>query len=324
MPKRPKSGLSPAAERFLKAFIAPSSKLIRGAATDRPPKTALRAVARDVDHAAIELGSDGFTAFFEELLALIRSEAAAGSLPPITVPEPTNDIETAVCAHFDHLEQRLPLATIIMIGGLGFGRPRQIESMYNTIRLSASVNRARGERKLELLRPFAWHVLENEYGPFLDVLIQADCAMAGQVFSDRDTVGALVREAQKRRLLGAHLWLDAGNVRNAAAHRGSWDYDVDRKVVQLSLRGRQPHSCLEYGSAALFRKLLDIVAESSSLRFALKRAYARDLMQVLGPAFIAYATTDEKKPLEAAYEPIEERRKSTLAALRYLGWKPAP
>jgi hypothetical protein len=77
MPKRQKSRLSPTAERFLKAFIAPSSKLIRGAATDRPPKTALRAVARDVDQAAIELGSDGFAAFFAELLALIRSEAAA-------------------------------------------------------------------------------------------------------------------------------------------------------------------------------------------------------------------------------------------------------
>jgi hypothetical protein len=167
-------------------------------------------------------------------------------------------------------------------------------------------------------------VLENEYGPFLNLLIQADCAMAGQAFSDRDTVGALVREAERRRILGGHLWLDAGNVRNAAAHRGSWDYDVDRKVVQLSLRGRQSHSCLEYGSAALFGKLLDIVAESSSLRFVLNRAYERDLMQVLGPAFIAYATTGKSESLDAAYKPIEERINSTLTALRHLGWKPAP
>src|SRR5579872_7395563 len=316
MPKRKKPGLSPGAERLLKGvFITPTSKLIRRAATDRPPKTALRAVARDAEQAASDFGSDGFAALWREMLALIRSEAAAGPLPPIKVPEPTNDVEATVCAHFDRLEQQLSLATILMVGGLGFGRPRQMESMYNTIRLAASLNRARGEHKLELLRPFAWHVLENEYGPFLHVLIQADYAMAGQAFSDRDTVGALVHEARKRGLLGAHLWLDAGNVRNAAAHRGSWDYDVDRKVVRISHRGKQPQSRPEYGSAALFKKLLDIVAESSSLRFVVNRAYARDLIQALGPAFIAYATTNETEPLEAAYKPIEERLKRTSAAL---------
>ena len=86
----------------------------------RPPV----AVARDVEQAAIELGSDGFAAFFAELLALIRSGAAAGPLPPITVPEPTNDIETAVCAHFDRLEQRLPYRRIDFCARCSFIRAR--------------------------------------------------------------------------------------------------------------------------------------------------------------------------------------------------------
>lgn len=325
MGTRWKSDLSPAAERFLKgAFIAPNSKLIRRAAADRPPKTALRAMVRDVEHAVDAAGTEGLAPFVAELLALIRSETAAGPLELIEVPAPTNDIETAVCAHFDRLEQRLPLATILLIGGLGFARPHRMEVTYTTVRLAASLGRSRGERKLELLRPYAWHVLENEYSPFLQVLIQADCATTGEAFPVRNTVGALVRDAKQRGILGPHLWLEAGKMRNAAAHRRSWDYDVIRKIIYLTDDKQTPPWRPQYKAAELGERLHQLVAESHSLTFALSRAFRRDLVAPLGPAFITLATTGEKGPMEVAYRPIEERLERTAVELRKLGWKQSP
>jgi hypothetical protein len=320
-----KSGLSRGAERFLKgAFITPSSKLIRHAAADRPPKMALRAMVREVEQAANTTGTDDLGAFVAELLSLIRSEAAAGPLKPIEVPAPTNDIETVVCAHFDNLEQRLPFATMLLIGGLGFARPHRTEVTYTTVRLAASLSRSRGEHKLELLRPFAWHVLENEYGPFLQVLLQADCATKGEAFPVRDTVGALVRDARKRGILGPHLWFEAGKVRNAAAHRRSWDYDVARKTVYLADDKQTPPWRPKYKAAALSERLHQLVAEGHSLTFALSRAFMRDLVAPLGAAFITLATIGEKGPMEAAYKPIEERLQRTAAELRNLGWEQSP
>lgn len=105
MGTRRKSALSVGAERFLKsAFVTPSSRLIRRAAKDRPPKIALRAMVREIEQAA---GPDDLGTLVAELLSLIRSEAAAGPLKPIGVPAPTNDIETAICAHFDKLPEGL-------------------------------------------------------------------------------------------------------------------------------------------------------------------------------------------------------------------------
>jgi hypothetical protein len=322
MAARRTSGLSAGAEKFLKgALIAPQSRLIRRAAADRPPKNALRAMVREVEKTAT---ATDMSAFVAELLAVIRGEAAAGPLKPIEIPAPTDDIETAVCAHFDRLEQRLPLATMLLVGGLGLGRPHRIEATYNTMRLAAALGRARGERKLELLRPFAWHVLENEYGPFLHVLVQADCAAANQRFPRQDTVGALVHLARTRRILPSHVWLEAGAVRNAAAHRGSWDYDVECKVIRISHSGHAPGRRNEYAAAALHARLVQLVAQSGSLLFVLSRAFKRDLLQTLAPAFIAFAATGDKGPAEAAYRPIEERLERTAAELRRLGWKQAP
>lgn len=325
MATRPTSGLSPKAEQFVtSAFVKPSLKLFRHAAADRPPKTVLRTMVREVERVASEAGSGGVAAFFAELLVLIRSEAAARPLPPIEVPTPTNDIETAVCGIFDRLEQRLPLATILLVSELGAAHPDRMETTYTTMRLAASFSRARGERKLELLRPFAWHVLENEYGPFLHVLIQADCAAAGHAFPCKDTVGALVRDARKRGILGTHLWLDAGYVRNAAAHRDSWDYDIDQNVVRLSHGKQSSPMRKEYSSAALNEKLLRLIAEASSLRFVLNRAFERDFLATLAPGFVTFASNGEEKQVEAAFKPIEERLERSAAELKKLGWKPSP
>ena len=82
--------LPPRAERFLKgAFVAPSSKVSRRAALDHPPKTALRAMLRDVEQAASKLGSESLDGMVTEIMSLTRREAAACRVKAIEVPTST-------------------------------------------------------------------------------------------------------------------------------------------------------------------------------------------------------------------------------------------
>lgn len=317
-----KSNLSPLAERLLKGvLVRPNSKLIRRAAGNRPAKTALRAMMRDIDRAANGVGPDGFEGFANEIMSLLRN-APAASLDAIKPTEPTTEMEVALCDHFDRLEQRLPLATIMLIGRIGPAALGRLETIYNTTRLATELSRARGERKLELLRPFALHVLENEYGPFLHVLLQADCAAAGRTFPDKDTVGALVHDARKREVLGKKLWFDAGKVRNAAAHRESWDYDIDKRVVRLRDETRIPPWRATYDAADLLTRLLLAVSDRHALNFVLSRSFERGFVATLGPVFMEFIRSGDKNPLEAAYKPMEARLLRTHAELMRLGWKP--
>jgi len=132
----------------------------------------------------------------------------------------------------------------------------------------------------------------------------------------------LIHTAKTRGILGSHLWLDAGNVRNAAAHRKSWDYDIDRKVVQPHDDSRTPPWHEEYGAVALRDRLMQLVVDSSSLILVLRRAFERDFLSTLAPAFVALATTGDKSRMEEAFKPLEERIRLTAAELTKLGWKP--
>jgi hypothetical protein len=170
---RRKTSLSKRAERIVKSlFVKPVENLTGRAARDVPPQTSIRQMDQELDRAGASFGRAELAAFFDEIMNEIKN--APAPLPVQPIPTAKSSLESAVFNLFDALDQELPHGTMALLTcGVGIGRPRRLQTNYETQRLARNVAAVDGELRALRLKEFAQHVLENEYGPFLHVLLQA-------------------------------------------------------------------------------------------------------------------------------------------------------
>jgi hypothetical protein len=304
-------------------FVRPVERFLERAAADVPPKTSMRRMERELDRAGDELSADDVRGLFAELLTAMRN---AEEIVPIAIPPPTSPIEASLFLLFDSLEHVLPHGTMALITcGVGIGRPHRAEICYETIRLAAAVEAARGELRALRLKELAWHVMEYCYGPFLHALLQTTWARDGKGFRPFRSIGNVVNEVKQKALLGTDLWIEAAHIRNAASHRGGWTVDIDKGSVRLHDErpdGSNPWT-QEFAIDDLYKRVIEAFAHSQLLETVLGRAFKRDLLRPMQPAFVEFAKSGNESALEPVGKFFAETFQQTWESMLRRGWTQA-
>jgi hypothetical protein len=306
-----------------KLFVEPSRGTTRRLRDDVPPQTAMRRMEAAVHRAGDRLPKADLDAFVPDLIEMIKT--APEQEFQIDVPTAKNDAETAVFAVFDALDAALPHGTIgLLTMMVGVGRPAQIATRYETLRLGQRVENARGEERALQLKDFAWHVLENEHVPFLHVLLQSKWIAAGRTFRPGNSIGDWVNEVKQQGLLGALLWPDAPRVRNASSHRLGWIANIDHGTVVLhdERKGGAEPWTHEFEVDDLFERLLDLADMTYTFDAALHRAFIRDLIIPIAEPFIRAIRTGIDDPaLKTLGDAFVGRLLHARDTMFALGWK---
>lgn len=304
-------------------LLAPAQHLMQRVEDDVPPQTAMRAMDRDfLDATSAESGRD-VAALLAEIMDAVRT-APDGDL--VAVPSPKTRIEAAATTVFDRLDDQLPYATIALLTcSVGIGGRRRAERGYETSQLANGIEQVSGERRALRLKEFAWHVVENVYGPFLHVLLQAVWARDGKPFRPFKSIGDVLNEVKQRNLLGEDLWVDAARVRNAASHNGGWRPCIDRNTVTLhdERKNGEPPWTREFDVDALFGQLLELAAHAQTLEGVFGRAAKRDVVVPFQPGFMELAKTGDARALEQVAHVFGEQYQATWSSLQERGWPQA-
>jgi hypothetical protein len=240
------------------------------------PATAVHLLEKELRRAVAS--NDGLGNTIAEVLALIERDPRLVS--PLPIPTPQGTRRQEICGHFDRMEAALPCATLMLFHGGGLTGRRMAETCFRTVRHDLSAGLARRERRSELLRDLAIPGLETTYGFFLRVVLQAHWTANGMPFKNDLSFGRMVTLVGQLGLVPQSLWIDAGHVRNAAAH-GYWRYDPISDRVLLQDRSWQQ----SYELKDLHRLLRRAHGTIADLYFALGRSVAknasRPLLEVL-------------------------------------------